>query len=177
MQSLVINNATKIMILNNTFYHIERYGLAGLHLSHKQGYFVFSGNHLYKQEEGNLIFYFTVFNDVLEIKNNVLHTVTCNCSTMMLLNTMTADSTMRQPRAVYELFEKSTFCSDIKNKTTRLRTICGKYSDRNWKPVILFVVIAGVVLGVFSVMLSWKTKRKTHYEILETQETDIALKS
>lgn len=173
IQSVVINNATKITILNNTFYHIERYGFASLYLSHKQGHFVFSGNQLYKQEEGSLIFYFTVFNDMLEIKNNVLHSVTCNCSTLMLLKKMTVDSAIRQTIAMYKQFEKSTFCSDIKNRPIRLQAICGKYSNREWELVILFIMIAGVTVGVISIMISRKAKRNAPYEILRTEETDI----
>lgn len=178
IHSLVINEANTITILNNIFYHIERYGLAWLHLSPEQGYLLFSGNHFYAHEEGSLILLnFMPLNYKLEIENNVLHTVTCNCSTMMLLNSMTIDSTMREPQVVYELFENSTFCSDMKNNTQRLNTICGKnFMDKEL--VILFLIIVGVIAGLFSVLLlKVKKNMKTCNVALGTEETEIMLKS
>lgn len=178
MHSLVIREAKAITILNNIFYQFERYGLAWLHLSPEQGYLLFSGNHFYAQKEESLILIdFMPLNYELEIENNVFHTVTCNCSTKMLSNSMTIDSTMKEPNVVYELFEKSTICSDMKNNTKRLSSICGK-KIVNKEPAIFYLIIAGIILGLFSIIvLKVKKNTKTPNVALGTEEMDIMLQS
>ncbi|XP_045132972.1 uncharacterized protein LOC123517120 [Portunus trituberculatus] len=180
MYSLVINEANAIIMLHNTFYHIERHGLAWLHLTQEHGYFLFSGNHFYAQEEESLILpNFMPLNYKLEIEDNVLHTVTCNCSTMILLNSIITDSTMREPQVIYELFEHSTICSDMKNNTIRLNIICGKNSVDK-EPVIYYFITGGIIIGsllIILLLLKVKKYAKITNVTLATKEMEIMLKS
>lgn len=176
LQSLVVNTTDEIIILNNTFFHIEKDALSGLKSSGKAGSFVFSGNHIYAHEEGSLTFYSKVLGKNLKIMNNTLHMETCDCSTLKLLNTMTYKNSIKHKRLVYEMFENSSFCCDKESKTTKLVDICKKPSHREHLNTGRASLIAAIlIVSIFGciVLTVWQRKMKIPYKRLRANDNTL----
>lgn len=159
LESLVVNNATTIKVTNNSFYHIERFGLTWLRSKQEEGKMTFSGNHFYNYERGSLLFYFSVYNEHLVIDSNILHTTTCNCTTMQLIEQMTEvdDNMIHSFRAERELtnqmFMDTSFCHDGEGKEINLSDYCDGHSHQKWHTTVI------VIMGVCGILVIFVVKK------------------
>lgn len=169
LKSLTVNTSKEIVVVNNTFFHIEQHALSWLRASYEGSSLVFSGNHLYAHEEGSLNLYSAVINKNLKIEGNTLHTETCDCSALSLLKAMTKKISAKQGKAVYERFEESSFCCDKNGNTTKLTDLCPKRSRRdhlNTGRAILIVAILLVSIIGLCILFIRSRKSKIPYKTL-----------
>lgn len=173
LKSLNINATNEIAIVNNKFFHIEKYALTWLRVSDEGGSLVFSGNHLYAHEEGSLAFYSKVIDkNHLKIESNTVHTETCDCSALEVLDTMTSRISLKHKRLAYELFEDSSFCSDKDGKMTKFTDICKTHSRQNMgRALLIFAIVAVSVVGL-SILLFRSRKREVPYKTLHLLDID-----
>lgn len=155
LESIVVNNASTIKVIDNSFYHVERFGLTWLRSRQGEGKMTFTGNHFYKYERGSLIFYFTVYNEHLVIDGNILHTTTCNCTTMQLIELMTeVDDNMihsfkDQREQTNRMFMDTSFCHDDEGKEINISDDCHIHSHKKWHTsVIVVMVVCGALVVV-----------------------------
>lgn len=176
LKSLDINATNEIAIVNNTLFHIEKYALTWLRVFNEGSSLVFSGNHLYAHEEGSLVFYSKVIDkDHLRIESNTVHTETCDCSALDLLDTMTSRISLKHKRLVYELLQDSSFCCDKDGKTTSFRDVCETRSRQNHRntgrALLIFAIVAVSVVGL-SILLFRFRKREVPYKTLYLVDID-----
>ncbi|XP_071550886.1 uncharacterized protein [Panulirus ornatus] len=180
LETLVVNNAILIQVINNSFFHIDRYALTWLRLKSEKGLMVFSSNHFHKHVKGSLIFNLATYNEKLVIKNNILHTTFCNCSSAKLIETMTEANEDVIPSFKLEndktnkLFTDSSFCLDEERKLSKISRLCAN-NESYWSwglPVIVIVITLTCGLLVKIVLKQYTYKLK--YERLQRDtERDI----
>lgn len=175
LKSLAINTTNEIAIINNTFFHIEKYALSWLRVSDNGGVLVFSENHLYAHENGSLAFSSKMTSQNLKVQNNTLHTETCDCSALELLDTMTSKINVKHKKLLYELFEDSSFCSDKNDKMTKFTDVCKLPSRQShWstgRALLIFAVVVVSMVGL-SILLLGSRKRKVPYRTLHLVDID-----
>lgn len=179
LESLVVNNAMTIQVTNNSFYHIERFGLSWLRSKLDGGTMTFTGNHFYKYERGSLIFYFSVYNEKLVIDSNILHITTCNCTSLQLIEQMTEvqNNTVHtfQPERelTSKMFIESSYCHDDEGKEIDISSYCHVDSHRqNWHITLLVTMLLCGIL-VIAVVKKCVCKAEKYNRLLKESTTSL----
>lgn len=171
LESLVVNNALNIHVMNNSFYHVERFGLSWLRSKQDGGRMTFTGNHFYKYEKGSLIFYFSVYNEKLVIDGNILHITTCNCTSLRLIEEMAEVDdnmihTFRHERELTsKMFIESSYCHDDEGKEIDISSSC-HVADSHYHNWHITVIVTMVLCGILVIAVLKKCLCKARYNSL-----------
>lgn len=148
LESMVVNNSTIVSVTKNSFYHIEQFGLTWLQPRMEGGSLIFSSNHLYEFTPGTLIFYNSVHNKNLQIKNNMFHMGHCDCDSHQLIRQMTdannetLSNFYKERIDIYDLFIDTSYCIDETDKKHNLTEIC-KLPESG---LVFFLITFGILI-------------------------------
>lgn len=148
LESMVVNNSTIVSVTKNSFYHIEQFGLTWLQPRMEGGSLIFSSNHLYEFTPGTLIFYNSVHNKNLQIKNNMFHMGHCDCDSHQLIRQMTdannetLSNFYKERIDIYDLFIDTSYCIDETDRKHNLTEIC-KLPESG---LVFFLITFGILI-------------------------------
>ncbi|XP_063586604.1 uncharacterized protein LOC134764042 [Penaeus indicus] len=175
LESMVVNNSTIVSVTKNSFYHIEQFGLTWLQPRMK-GSLIFSSNHFHEFKPGTLLFYYSVHNKNLQIKNNMFHMGNCDCDSQQLIGQMTdanndtLSSFYKERMDIYGMFIDSSYCIDKTEKKHKLTEICELPESRLAFFLITFgiliisaLLIICVVRKMYKNRCRWRHKGKEAY--------------
>ena len=161
---LHVSNASFIKINANHFSFVERYCFIHLRQILHNGSFTFTNNHFYKYQLGSLQFDHTVFNKNLIVHLNAIHTTTCNCQAMDIVENMTEahnktkEDFHKQRYMTWELLKDTSPCVDKNGVEKSMTIVCYKpQSTTFWGPTVIGIMALIPIVGI---VILFVTKRK-----------------
>ncbi|XP_037777389.1 uncharacterized protein LOC119574277 [Penaeus monodon] len=179
LESMVVNNSTIVSVTKNSFYHIEQFGFTWLQ-PRMQGSLIFSSNHFQEFMPGTLLFYYSVHNKNLQIKNNMFHMGHCDCDSHQLIRQMTDanndtfSSFYKERMDIYSLFIESSYCIDNTGKKHNLTEICKlPESGLSFFLITLGILIISALLIICVVIKMYKNRCRERHKHKEAYNSTL----
>ncbi|XP_076047157.1 uncharacterized protein LOC143028633 isoform X1 [Oratosquilla oratoria] len=163
-----VKNTSFIQVENNIFEKLDRLSFTWLRPAFYEGKLTFVGNKFYAQNRGILLFHFGVYNQYLNLSNNIFIIDQCDCKSFKVaINRMTeADNKsipifLQERQYTADLLLHSSFCQDKHNRYLVGKSLCKNSSNSTL--IVISFTLAGLFLVIIILLVAY-IKRKKQYE-------------